>query len=603
LKMDFLGLKTLTVIEECLDLIHRTEGVVVDMNKIPLDDPRTFALLQKGDSKGVFQLESDGMRKVLVNLKPDRIEDIVALVALYRPGPLEAGMIDSFLNRKHGLEPVTYDHPICESFMAETYGTLVYQETIMALAHKLAGFTLAQSDGIRKAIGKKKLDEMMKYKEKFVKGCVASGLTEEKSTILWDQIEKFAGYSFNKAHSASYGMLAYQTAYLKANYPIQYMAAYLTSIRGDSEKLKEFIEETQTMGIRILQPDINSSGRGFDVRRDSQGLYILYALEALKGCGEAAINNVLDVRSRIGKFHSIYHFCESVDTRVVNHKIITTLAQAGAFACTGANRAQAIKAVDQALEMAAGGKKRGVSQLMIFSASPEELARLDRDLLPKIPELSPSGIVEAEKEAYGFFLTQHPLDEFKLELESIATARSADLGSLVGQTVLVAGRLSAMRIITDKRKQEMAFFEIEDLTGVIPCVAFAGSWKEVRGTIGMDQKVVVLGTVDNSRDKISLRAISAASLDKAAEKFKSLIEIDLLKDAAFGETLKALRSNCDPQGRFQLVYRVRDEETGVIQGPLVLGRISDWSKSREKILNILPSTATIKIGTHLHVLN
>jgi DNA polymerase-3 subunit alpha len=592
LKFDFLGLKTLTVIEHCLQLIHKTTGTVIDIGQIPLNDPRTFALLQRGDSRGVFQLESDGMRKVLVDLKPDSIEDIMALVALYRPGPLDSGMVETYIHRKHGLEPVTYAHPILEPIMAETFGTLVYQETIMALAHKLAGFSLAEADGIRKAIGKKKFDQLVKYKEKLIAGCVKNGMSEERALKLWDQIEKFANYSFNKAHSAAYATIAYRTAYLKANFPIQYMAAYLTSIRGDAEKLKDFVEEVRSMGIRIKPPDINRSGRGFDVLADEKGFYILYGLEAVKGCGSIAVDSILEARRLAGgQFNSLYTFCDKVELRVVNHKIVETLAKADAFRCFNLSRGQAVGMVTSALSH--GKSNRDKAQGNLFDGQQD----------PPPPPPVPVNEVTAEKEAYGFYLLQHPLEEKRGLFEAVATAKIGELDQ-PGAYVVIGGLVTDLRKIFDKNMNEMAFVKVEDLTGSITCVAFAKVWAKIRDAVkpvteGQEQKVFVVGQLDNSRGEMNLRAFNIIPFEQI--KCKSILELDLpISEQDRLAEIMVMASY--PRSDIRVLYRLRDEQAGLIKGPFVAGHLEKAEQittTKQKLLNSLPPTVNIKVGTRL----
>jgi DNA polymerase-3 subunit alpha len=349
LKMDFLGLKTLTVITDALRLVKESRGIALDADALPLDDAKTYQLLTEARTFGVFQLESGGMRDTLKRLKPQRIEDIIAMVALYRPGPMD--LIEDFVNRKHGRAPIAYEHPLMERHLQETYGIMVYQEQVMRLAADLAGFSLGEADTLRKAMGKKDRELMAQQREKFVSGCKASKIDTRKAERIWDLIEKFAGYGFNKSHAACYGVVAYQTAYLKANYPTEFMAALLTSEMDKTDKIVQYVEETRAMGLRVEAPDVNVSRAHFTVAGEA----IHFGLAAIKNVGATAIESIVRAREAAGRFAGLEDFCARADLRLVNRRVLESLIKAGAFDSLGSPRAGLLASLDQAME---GGQRR-----------------------------------------------------------------------------------------------------------------------------------------------------------------------------------------------------------------------------------------------------
>ncbi|MCM8761583.1 MAG: DNA polymerase III subunit alpha, partial [Candidatus Omnitrophica bacterium] len=350
LKMDLLGLRTLTVISEAVKIIKRTRGIDLNIDDIPIDDKKTYRLLANAESTGVFQLESSGMKDLLKKLNPERFEDIIALLALFRPGPIGSGMLDDFMKRKHGEIKIRYDHKNLEPILKETYGVILYQEQAMRIASNLAGFTLAQADNLRRAMAKKTPEVMVEMRNHFVNGCLKNGIDKRSADKIFDQIEYFAGYGFNKSHSTAYALISYRTAYLKANYPIEFMTALLTSEKDNLDKIAQYINEAQRMGIRILPPDINESYANFTVVGDS----IRFGLAAVKNVGEGAIESIIASRRKNGKFRSIYDFTEKVDSRLVNRKVIESLIKCGAMDSLGLFRSQLSAMIDKAMEVAGG---------------------------------------------------------------------------------------------------------------------------------------------------------------------------------------------------------------------------------------------------------
>ena len=455
LKMDFLGLSTLTLIRDALDEIRRTEGVDLDIDAIPLNDAKTFQLFCDGQTYGVFQFESSGMRELLRKAKPERLNDLIALNALYRPGPLKSGMVDDYISRKQGKTEVKYELSQLAPILEDTYGVIAYQEQVMRIAAVLAGFTMGQSDVLRKAMGKKDPKVMAKQREAFVTGAVKNGVSEKKATKIFDLMEFFAGYGFNKSHSTTYAWVAYQTAYLKANYPAHFMAALLTIEAANTDKLAMYLGECRDLGVTILPPDINSSEMAFTVVNPG----VRFGLCAVKNVGEGAIQSMLNVRGERGRIDSLYTLCEYADLRLVNKRVLESLIKAGALdsllaATTGtmaARRARLFAAVDKAIEN--GGRhqrdrEKGQSQLFGGSGddSPSALAAL-----PDAPAWTEIQQLAGEKEALGLYMSGHPLDRFTEELKTFGARRVADLTASEAD-IWVGGIVSGLRPLKTRRR-------------------------------------------------------------------------------------------------------------------------------------------------------
>src|SRR6266851_5558565 len=424
LKMDFLGLKTLTVISDALRLIKESRGIELDGDALPLDDARTYQLLTEARTFGVFQLESAGMRDALKRLKPQRIEDIIAMVALYRPGPMD--LIEDFVNRKHGRSPIAYEHPLMEPVLQETYGIMVYQEQVMRLAADLAGFSLGEADTLRKAMGKKDRELMATQREKFLVGCRANDIDGRKAERVWDLIEKFAGYGFNKSHAACYGLVAYQTAYLKANHPTEFMAALLTSEMEKTDKIVQYMEECRSMGLRVEPPAVGVSGARFTVLGDT----IHFGLAAIKNVGTTAIESIAKAREA-GAFASLADFCGRVDLRLVNRRVVESLIKAGAFDALGETRAGLLSGLDQAMEAGQRSQRdRDEGQASLFESlsppRPEGSAPAPR-VDSHVPEWPREELLGYEKEVLGFYLSGHPLDEFREVAGRLRAISAAEL--------------------------------------------------------------------------------------------------------------------------------------------------------------------------------
>src|SRR5690242_10570428 len=498
LKMDFLGLKTLTVITDALRLVKESRGIALDGDALPLDDAKTYQLLTEARTFGVFQLESAGMRDALKRLKPQRIEDIIAMVALYRPGPMD--LIEEFVNRKHGRAPIAYEHPLMERHLQETYGIMVYQEQVMRLAAELAGLSLGEADTLRKAMGKKDRELMAQQREKFVAGCKANKIEARKAERIWDLIEKFAGYGFNKSHAACYGVVAYQTAYLKANYPTEFMAALLTSEMEKTDKIVQYVEETRAMGLRVEPPDVNVSRAQFTVAGDA----IHFGLAAIKNVGATAIDSIVKVREGDGTFVTLDDFCGRVDLRLVNRRVIESMIKAGAFDSLQNTRAGLLASLDQAME---GGQRRQrdreEGQVSLFDAlGGGEAAAKAAVVVPpaaRVPEWPQEEMLAFEREVLGFYLSGHPLEQYRELARRIGALNASDLAARpTGARVLLLGQVSAFSESATKSGNRMAFATLELVDGSVPLTIFPEPYRTCAVALRHKGPVIVKGRADNS---------------------------------------------------------------------------------------------------------
>ncbi len=515
LKMDFLGLRNLTMMAHAVNLIKENKDPEFDMDKIPFDDLNSFGLFSKGETVGIFQLESSGMRTLIKDLKPDNFEEIIALLALYRPGPLESGMVSDYVKRKHKEIPVKYDLPVLKPILQSTYGVILYQEQVMEIASKVAGFSLGQADILRRAMGKKKVKEMATQKELFITGAVKNGVSKHKAAQLFNLCAKFAGYGFNKSHSAAYAVISYQTAYLKANYPVEFMAALLTSVMGNTDKLAIYLGEAQKMGIKVLGPDVNLSQRIFSV---SDGA-IRFGVTAIKNVGVAAIDSIIN--SRIdGPYKSMLDFFKRIDNRTVNKKVIESLIKAGAFDSFGANRAYLLETFTKTLGRANSEEKsRANGQSLLFGY--EEIATsgiIENGEEIDIPEFAPDVKLRMEKELLGFYISDHPLVHIKESLAAQVKNQILDIQEKKeGDAVLIGGMLNRSRRINTKKGDPMLITNIEDLSATIGLVVFPRTFKECSELLMDDAVVIVSGKVN--------RDIRTDELNVIAENVRPLAEI------------------------------------------------------------------------------
>jgi len=526
LKIDILGLETLTVLDRAAKLVEKTRGIRVELEKIPLDDRETFAMLGEGAVKGVFQLEtSHGMRALVQKMKPDRIEDLIATIALYRPGPLGSGMVEQYIRCKHGLEPVKSLHPKIDPILRETNGVILYQEQVMRIAHDLAGFSMADADGLRKAMGKKIPEIMRRYRDQFIRGAVKNGVPESQAVSIFDLIAYFAGYGFNKSHSAAYAIVSYQTAYLKAKYPVEYMAALLSCARGNTDKLAEYVEECRLMGIEVLPPDVNESELDFTI----VGGRIRFGLGAIKGVGDRAVENILAARRAAGgRFTSLFQFCEHIDSHVVDRKAVEQIIKAGAFDSTGAHRAQLLAALDQAVHLGAARQaERRTGQLSIFDAVGPPGGG------PPLPDLTPwppEALLAHEKETLGCYVTSNPLLRHEEILRTFSTATVDRLGEMEENSeVRLGGLLSALTVHFLKKGanagQKFVTFKFSDLTGSCEGICYASDYERNRDHLQEDEIVFVTGRVTFRDEKVGLRVSEVTPIEKAREVFTGSVRL------------------------------------------------------------------------------
>lgn len=541
LKMDLLGLRTLTVIDEAVKIIKRTRDIDLDIDSLPLDDKKTYRLLANAESAGIFQLESSGMRDLLKKLNPEKLEDIIALVALYRPGPMGSGMLDDFMKRKHGEIKVRYDHKLLEPILNETYGVILYQEQAMRIANNLAGFSLGQADNLRRAMAKKTPEIMADMRNNFVSGCIKNSLDKKTADKIFDQIEKFAGYGFNKSHSAAYGLISYRTAYLKANYPVEFMTALLTSEKDTLDKIAQYINEAIRMGIKILPPDVNESYANFTVVGDS----IRFGLVAVKNVGQGAIDSIISIRKKIGKFKSIYDFTEKIDSRLVNRKVIESLIKCGAMDSLGLYRSQLSAMIDRAVEVAGGVQKDRMSGQMSFFETFEDQENFKKSYqdVPNIPEWPESQLLTLEKEMLGFYITKHPLARLEKTLATYSTCSTLDLrGRGDGDEVLIGGIISKVKFtITRRTNEKMAIISLEDLVGTVEALVFPATFSKVSNMVKQDAIVFVKGRLSLREEEPKIIVNEIAPLDSVRMRYTKAVLIDLVTMGLDTGTLEKLK--------------------------------------------------------------
>ncbi len=541
LKMDFLGLTTLTVLDNALGWLKKERDIDLVLEDLPLDDKKTFDLLAAGLTSGVFQFESSGMRDILVRYVPERIEDLCALNALYRPGPIQGGMVPDFIDRKHGRKPVTYIFPQLQPLLEETYGVILYQEQVMQIANLVAGYSLGEADMLRRAMGKKKISIMVEHRERFLQGAVERNFDKKKAAKLFDLMEQFAGYGFNKSHSAAYGFVAYCTAYLKAHYPIYFIAALLSSEAGNTDKVVRYINECRDMDIEILPPDVGSSYWDFTPAGDSA---IRFGLGAIKNVGRGAVESVIEARERVGRFKSLFHFCEEVDWQKVNKRMLESSIKAGALDSLGGHRAQLIAALDSAVETGQKtARDRAVGQGGLFAAMPQADEESDQDRLPNVPELPQRDKLTGEKEMLGFYVTGHPLEEYKDKVAELATASSANLSEKEhASNVALCGMLTGIQRRRNREGRPWAMAVLEDLTGRIELLIFANAYEELDSSLVEDQPVLLRGSVrvdESGPSKVSVSEIVPLDNARVNLPMQIAITVKLSNGSGRGEEVAA----------------------------------------------------------------
>lgn len=506
-KFDFLGLRTLTIIDWALQTINKKRALQnespIKIDDIPLDDPKTFALLKTCATTAIFQLESRGMKDLVKRLQPDCFEDIVPLVALFRPGPLQSGMTDEFINRKHGRAKINYFHPALEPILKPTYGIILYQEQVMQIAQVLAGYTLGSSDLLRRAMGKKKADEMAHQRAIFTTGAISRGADPKLAETIFDLMEKFADYGFNKSHSAAYALVSYQTAWLKTNYPSEFMAAVLSSDMDHTDKVIHFLDECKSLDIKVLPPDINQGQYKFTVNNDGE---IIYGLGAIKGAGEAALSLIIAARERDGAFTDLFDFCARVDTGKVNHRVMEALIRSGSLDKLGTNRASLTTTLEIALQHTEQFSQ--TTQQDLFGNVVETEHRSIN-----IAEWPMDQILRGEKETLGFYLSSHPLQRYEHELTKFTTAKLAEINTNRNQSIIIGGWVTAIKAIITKRGDRMAVVTLEDNSGRLDITVFSEAYNTYRNLLNKDQLLIVEGEVSIDEYSGNTRLLARRILD------------------------------------------------------------------------------------------
>ncbi len=517
IKFDFLGLKTLTVIDNAVKLVKKRHDVDVDLDNMAMDDPKVFETIESGETVGMFQIESGGMQQLNSKLKPSNFEDLVAVLALYRPGPMESGMLDDFIERKHGRQEITYVFPQLEEILKPTYGVIVYQEQVMQIVQTIGGFSLGKADIVRRAMGKKKFDLMKKYKEEFAQGAKSQGLDYDKAAELFDLIEKFAGYGFNKSHSAAYAMVTYQTAWLKVHYPAEFMAALLTSEKDNTDKVVKYIDEVKRLGIKLLAPDINRSALEFTPDADEEGEIILFGLGAIKGVGDAAVHAILSAREE-GAFESLDDFVARIDTQKVNKKVIESMIKAGALDGFGYSRRALLESIDaiiDAMHESARAQQMAVGSLF---GDDEELTSVKVDIVP-MEEYPQKSILELEKESLGFYVSGHPLDPFREELSKIDYTLSSDMDQIAeGSSALLIGKVEEVTTKISKKGNKFGIANVMDLHGNIEITLFERQLEQLE-KMNLEEPIGFKVSITRDGDFVRMRVHKIMEL-KACKKEK-----------------------------------------------------------------------------------
>ena len=535
-KFDFLGLRNLTVITNTLALIEGQGKTPPDLQNLDLNDEATYRLLASGDTTGVFQLESSGMKDLLVRLKPERFDDVIALVALYRPGPMESGMIDDYVARKHGRRRVEYLVPELEPILEETYGVIVYQEQVMKIGSVLANYTMAEADDLRKAMGKKIPEIMAEHRDRFMRGTAENGIPADKAKQMFDLIEKFGGYGFNKSHSAAYALIAYQTAYLKAHFPVEFIAALLTSEMNSTDGVVKYIAECRSHSIPVLPPDVNKSEKEFTVD-DSR---IRFGLVAVKNVGGNAIDAIIEARGE-QQFSSLFDACERIDLKKVNKRVIESLIKCGAFDSTDSNRSQMMASMESALEYGQRVQKERNDPQMGLFASGDRQQPINAPTMPEISEWDDKQLLAFEKESLGFYLTGHPLNRYEQVLDKFTNANAITIKDINdGGAVRIGGLVRNTKVIKTKRGDLMAFVNIEDMHGVVEVTIFSRLYASVNDLLIEDNPILLQGQVQKDEQSVKITAETIIPIDKAEETWTASIHFNVETARSSRETLLQL---------------------------------------------------------------
>src|SRR5579862_9687881 len=593
LKMDFLGLTTLTILTDALKLIEQTRGTAITLEQIPLEDHETYEkVFHKGLTSSVFQFESHGMRDVLRRYQPNTIGDLTALNALYRPGPIQGGMIDDFIDRKHGRKRIEYELPELKEVLEETLGVIVYQEQVMQIANRLAGYSLGEADLLRRAMGKKKPEEMAQQRERFVQGAAQRNYPSKKIEKIFDLMAQFAGYGFNKSHSAAYALLAYQTAYLKTHYPVEFMAALLTSVTGNTDDVVKYINECREMGIAVEPPDINVSDANFTPHDQA----IRFGLAAVKNVGHNAIESIVAGRKKLGKYRDIFEFAENVDLRLLNKRVLESLIKSGAMDSLG-RRAQLMAVIDRAIERAQKAQRDAESgQHGLFGVFEQDEASAPHEQLPNVPDWDEHQRLAAEKEILGFFITGHPLEKYSDKLMGLNALSVADISGMKAstgkdETITTAGIIGNVRVLKSKKGDFYAQGTLEDMSGSIDMIVFPEAYRRLQEKVKLEVPVLIKAGVrveEGSNPKIT--AAEIIPLEDAKVPLPRSLRIRIPTEGSTANTVDALHNlfterkgearvlfDVERQGDFMVVmeaegYNVHPDRTFIARVEELCGR-------------------------------
>lgn len=593
LKMDFLGLRNLTIISKTIKLIKKRHNIDIDINNITLDDKKTYKMLTKGETAGVFQLESSGMKKLVRDLKPTVFEDLGALVALFRPGPLESGMVTDFVERKHGRQKITYAHPLLEPILKDTYGTIVYQEQIMQIFQTLAGYSLGQADMVRRMMGKKKLDEMAKQKSLFIDGAGKNGMSSKAATELFEQIEKFAEYCFNRSHSAAYALVAYQTAYLKANHTVEYLSALLSSVAGDQDKTQAYIEEALKYGIKVLPPDINKSYSEFTPDENN----IRFGLASIKQVGEVVVEAIINEREASGDFESIYDFCKRVDSKCSNKRVMEGLIKAGAFSNIEKSRKQLLDNLEYIVSTAnRETAARDLGQCSLFDGS--DCGAPEFTLAGTDEEFDDKQVQSFEKEFLGFYVTSHPLSSIRDKLPFLMTHKISDIREVpTDKMVTICGLITSVKQIPTKKDPTkfIKFIGIEDLSGKIEVVCFSKKQIEYDSYLQSEQKVIISGKVSRrDEENVSILLESAKPVENS-----NIFTLEILEEISYEELVALKDVLVRHNGSDPVIIKVSSGEDDV----RIISSSIFWVNSSNELVTSLKKNFPGKVGININSLD
>ena len=582
LKMDFLGLRNLTMIHKTCKLVKMCQGIDVDINHIPLDDKPTYDMLVRGETVGVFQLESSGMTSLVKKLKPDVFEDLGALVALFRPGPLGSGMVDDFVERKHGRQAITYAHPRLEPILKDTYGTMVYQEQIMQIFQIMADYSLGQADQVRRMMGHKDPVAMAAQKGKLVEGSAKYGMKKEEAEDLFEKIENFAQYCFNRAHSSAYAFVAYQTAYLKCHYPVEYLSALLSSVAGDQDKTQAYIEEALKYGIKVLPPDINKSYLEYA----PDGKNIRFGLASIKQVGEGVIEEIIKEREANGDYKSIYDYIKRLDTKCSNKKTLEGLIKAGAFASIEKSRKQLMDNIEYITATASKeskAKESGQGSLFDMLGDTSAIEDAKFQLSGSDEEYDARTLQNFEKEFLGFYVTSHPLSTIRDKLPFLMTHKITEIPEQPNDKIVtICGLITGVKQIPTKKDPTkfIRFVTVEDLSGKIEVIAFNGKIQEYGDYLQNEQRVIISGKVNRRSDDEppSLIVETVKTVDNS-----NIFTISLLDDFKFEEIVLLKNMLCQHSGSDPVTFKLKDFDGDV----KVLTASMFWVETSNELVNSL----------------